>query len=302
MCESKETPILWTPLIATFILEKENELGLTVGSLITDNALEFTTGALAEFLRIRGIRHRFIAPATPTENALAERAVGVLTQTTRCLLLESALPAHFWEYALHFAVYIHNITPCSVLPQTTTPMIRWNGRLPSYGHHRTFGSIAYVVNTTTPHRFKFGPPAQRGVFIGYASHRGGYLIWMPTLNKVIVSRHVRFDEEQRIVSPDKYTTEPTTTVDQLPPVHLTDSSSSDSASSDTSDNPPPSSPPPDSPAPSSESEIDDFQQDDEEPEDASAPPPLLPEQQLPVHPLERLRTLRSWREPTQTPS
>jgi len=127
--------------LASFILEKEFELGLTVGSIITDNALEFTTGALADFLRIRGIRHRFIAPATPTENALAERAVGVLTQTTRCLLLESALPTHFWEYALNFAVYVHNVTPCATLPQNTTPMIRWNGRLPTYRHHRTFGSI-----------------------------------------------------------------------------------------------------------------------------------------------------------------
>ena len=86
--------------IASFINKKESELGVPVTSIATDNALEFNLTEFKQFLLHRGIRHELIAPRTPTENALAERAVGVPTEMTRCLLLESSLTPQFWEYAL----------------------------------------------------------------------------------------------------------------------------------------------------------------------------------------------------------
>jgi len=277
-------------LLVDFILEKENELGLPISWLLTDNALEFNTRELNHFLHMRGIQHRLIAPATPTENALAERAVGVLTQMTRCLLLESVLPADFWEYALNFAVYVHNVTPCATLPQNTTPMIRWNGRLPTYRHHRTFGSIVYVFQHNINRLFKFSPTAQRGVFLGYASQRGGYLIWLPEFNKVIVSRNVQFDEERRIVASSTHhynTPDP----QYRPMTHSSDSSSTESDQSDAPDDPPapPSPPPP--------SDTSDFTTETYHPDSDNASfsedLPLSPTPP-PVNPEDRLRTLRSW--------
>jgi len=277
-------------VLISFILEKENELGLPIQWIISDNAMEFNARGLTDFLTTRGIQHRYIAPATPTENALAERAVGVLTQMTRCLLLESALPAHFWEFALHFAVYVHNVTPCTALPPNTTPMIRWNGRLPTYRHHRTFGSIVYVFQQPLSRLFKFSPTAQQGVFLGYASQRGGYLIWLPTLNKVIISRHVQFDEERRIVyrHTDVHSTQPQP--QYQPTAHSSDSSStcSTTSHSDDSDDPPAPPPPPDSPTPSTDRESIASAADlnCEEPERPPTPPLVNPD--------DRLRTLRSW--------
>ena len=280
--------------IASFILEKEVELGLPVASITTDNALEFTSRDFTHFLQRKGIRHFFIAPGTPTENALAERAVGVLTQTTRCLLLESSLPATFWEYAIQFATYVHNVTPCASLPQNSTPMIRWNGRLPTYRHHRTFGSIAYVHQGNVPGRFKFHPTARPGVFLGYASRRGGYLIWIPQTQKVIVSRNVFFDEEKRMDIPDGPldNTDDTRFLPNQP--QDSDSSSSDDELSDTSEGPPPPPTPPESPPPAPP-ESPTPSSDDQEPlattsgESAEpVPMPPSPEQNA------RLRTLRSW--------
>ena len=267
--------------IAAFILERETELGVPVVSITTDNALEFNSYDFDNFLRTRGIRHQLTAPRTPTENAVAERAVGVLTEMTRCLLLESSLPPEFWEFALKFATYVHNITPCKSLPKNSSPMIRWNGQIPSYQHHRTFGSLCFVHGTKPNNRFKFQPTANPAIFLGYATRRGGYIVWPLHAKNITISRHVTFDEEKRVSFNDNsQQIKPTCSVLHQHPDSDSSSSSSDSDPFFPGDDP---DDPPHSPADSDNEVLPDVSAED------AIPAPPSPNEHC-----ERARTLRSW--------
>ena len=267
--------------IASFIIERESELDVPVASITTDNAPELNSNDFNNFLRSRGIRHQLIAPGTPTENAIAERAVDVLTELTRCLLLESSLPPEFWEFALQFATYVHNVTPCRSLPQNSSPMIRWKGQLPSYQHHRTFGSICFVHDGKRAGRFKFQPSAKTALFLGYAPRRGGYIVWPLQENKIIISRNVTFDEEKRISLGITGPQRPPTT--STP--HLIEYSGSSSTSSGSGPPSPPDDPdePPNSPDNSEHFTSSETSSADELPTSPTTPPPC-----------GRIRSLRSW--------
>jgi hypothetical protein len=67
------------------------------------------------------------------------------------------------------------------------------GSPPSYEHLRVFGCACYPnTSATTPH--KLSPRSTRCVFLGYSSDRKGYRCLDLSTNRLIVSRHVVFDE------------------------------------------------------------------------------------------------------------
>jgi hypothetical protein len=64
---------------------------------------------------------------------------------------------------------------------------------PSYEHLRVFGCTCYPnTSSTTPH--KLSPRSTRCVFLGYSSDHKGYHCLDLSTNRLIVSRHVVFDE------------------------------------------------------------------------------------------------------------
>lgn len=66
---------------------------------------------------------------------------------------------------------------------------------PDYSHLRVFGCLCYPnVLPTTPH--KLAPRSCRCVFLGYSAEHKGYRCLDLATNKVIISRHVTFDEHQ----------------------------------------------------------------------------------------------------------
>jgi hypothetical protein len=67
------------------------------------------------------------------------------------------------------------------------------GSAPSYEHLRVFSYACYPnTATTAPH--KLAPRSTRGVFLGYSNHKGYHCFDLST-NRLLVSRHVVFDED-----------------------------------------------------------------------------------------------------------
>jgi hypothetical protein len=67
------------------------------------------------------------------------------------------------------------------------------GSPPSYEYLRVFGCTCYPnTSSTTPH--KLSPRSTRCVFLGYSSDHKGYHCLDLSTNRLIVSRHVVFDE------------------------------------------------------------------------------------------------------------
>jgi histone deacetylase 1/2 len=75
----------------------------------------------------------------------------------------------------------------------STPYFALHGTHPSYHDLRAFGCTCYPnLTATAPH--KLAPRTTLCVFIGYSPDHKGYMCLDLTTNRVIISRHVVFDE------------------------------------------------------------------------------------------------------------
>jgi hypothetical protein len=119
------------------------------------------------------------------------------------LLLQASLPTCFWAESLHTSTYLLNRLP-STACSATTPHHALFGTPPRYDHLRVFGCACYPNTTATaPH--KLSPRSTLCVFLGYSPDHKGYRCYDLTSRRVLISRHVVFDES---VFPFSTTTTP----------------------------------------------------------------------------------------------
>ncbi|KAG8478469.1 hypothetical protein CXB51_028351 [Gossypium anomalum] len=126
--------------------------------------------AFASVLADQGILHRLSCPHTSEQNGVAERKHRHIVETGLTLLAQANLPMKYWGYAFSSAVHLINRLPTSVL-QGQSPYQKLYRCAPQYDHLRIFGS----------------------------QHKG-YFCLTPE-EKVIVSRHVVFDERRFLFLP-----------------------------------------------------------------------------------------------------
>ena len=102
------------------------------------------------------------------------------------------MPPSYWVEALSIVTILLNILPTKTL-QFSTPHLALFGKPPAYDHLRVFGCKYYPnMSATAPH--KLAPRSVMCVFLGYSAHHKGYRCLDLSSNRVIVSRHVIFDE------------------------------------------------------------------------------------------------------------
>ncbi|KAG8475464.1 hypothetical protein CXB51_032333 [Gossypium anomalum] len=111
----------------------------------------------------QGIIHRVSCPHTSKQNGVAERKHRHVVETGLTVLAQANLPIDYWGYVFCSAMHLINRLPTSVL-DGKTPFQSLFGRAPTYNHLR---SVAHK----------------------------GYFCLTPD-EKVIVSRHVVFDENR----------------------------------------------------------------------------------------------------------
>jgi hypothetical protein len=110
-----------------------------------------------------------------------------------CLLFQASLPASYWAEALHIATHLLNHLPSKAVSDPT-PYFAPYGTTPSYDHLRVFGCACYPnASATGPH--KLSPRSTRCLFLGYSPDQKGYHCLDLTSHRIIISRHVVFDED-----------------------------------------------------------------------------------------------------------
>ena len=187
------------------------QFGLTIKAVQCDNGREFDNGTSRAFFLSHGVQLRMSCPYTSSQNGKAERMIRTTNDTMRTLLLQASLPARFWAESLHTSTYLLNRLPSAACP-APTPHHALFGTPPRYDHLRVFGCACYPNTTATaPH--KLAPRSALCVFLGYSPDHKGYRCFDLTSRRVIISRHVVFDES---VFPFSTTTTPSPTPDPDP--------------------------------------------------------------------------------------
>ncbi|KAG6475793.1 hypothetical protein ZIOFF_065022 [Zingiber officinale] len=76
-----------------------------------------------------------------------------------------------------------------------TPEEAWSLRKPKVDHLRIFGSVA-CTKVQKEKRTKLEDKSQKCILLGYCENASGYKLYNPITQKLMVSRDVKFDEEQ----------------------------------------------------------------------------------------------------------
>ncbi|KAM0958955.1 hypothetical protein ACFX2C_024187 [Malus domestica] len=160
--------------------------------LQSDGGGEYIGINFQNFLKDKGILHHKSCPYTPQQNGLVERKNRHITETAITLLQQACLPPQFWYHVCATAVYLINRMPTLVLSMKSPFEMLYHSS-PKLDHLKIFGCACYP--SLKPYRsHKLAPKTSECIFLGYAAQYKGFICFNPKDNKLIVSRHVLFDE------------------------------------------------------------------------------------------------------------
>ncbi|CAI7876648.1 unnamed protein product [Closterium sp. NIES-54] len=158
--------------------------------LHSDRGGEFSSARLGAFCRAQGICQTFTLPASPQQNGIAERRIGMVMDVARTSKIHAAAPHFLWPFAVQYAAHQLNLQPRVSLPETS-PTLRWTGKVGDASAFRVWGSRAFVRDMSAD---KLSPRAVPCVFLGFPRDAPGWQFYHPTSRRVLSSQDVTFDE------------------------------------------------------------------------------------------------------------
>ncbi|MBW0536448.1 hypothetical protein O181_076163 [Austropuccinia psidii MF-1] len=179
-----------------FIIVKkmmENIHDRTIKKLVSDCGGEFLNEKFKKLSEEQGFTHFFSPPETPQHNGFAERANRTILEKARCMLSTSNLPNCYWAEAVNTATLLSNFTPT---PSRTNncPFALWKRVSPRIKKIRIFGCRVIVSIPKNHREWKLGPTASEGILLGYENEGSCYRMLRVCDRKILISRHVKFDE------------------------------------------------------------------------------------------------------------
>ncbi|RLM74346.1 uncharacterized protein C2845_PM15G17920 [Panicum miliaceum] len=178
--------------LSNFFVYIRTQFDTTIKSVQCDNGREFDNSQARTFFLSHGVALRMSCPYTSQQNGKAEHSLRTINNILRSLLFQASLPPAYWVEALHTATYLVNRLPTKTLA-FSTPYSALYSTQPSYDHLKVFGCACYPnISSTAPH--KLAPRSSLCVFLGCSSKHKGYRCLELQSNRIIISRHVIFDE------------------------------------------------------------------------------------------------------------
>jgi hypothetical protein len=179
--------------LSNFFAYVSNQFDRKIKVIQCDNGREFDNSSTRIFLLSNGTQFRMSCPYTSTQNGKIERIICSINNVIHTLLIQASLTGRYWTEGLHTATYLLDRLPTKAI-QVACPHIALFRSVPSYEHLRVFGCTCYPnIAATAPH--KLAPRSTRCVLLGYSSDHNGYRCLDLSTNRLIVSRHVVFDED-----------------------------------------------------------------------------------------------------------
>ncbi|CAI7863581.1 unnamed protein product [Closterium sp. NIES-53] len=192
LCRKGEVPDVLIPWIRAVRLQLHERFrqDLPVLRLHSDRGGEFSFDLLWDFCRGEGILQTFTLPASPQQNGIAERRIGLVMEVARTSMIHAAAPHFLWPFAVWYAVHQLNLWPRVSLPETS-PTLRWTGKVGDASVFRVWGSLAFVRDTSAD---KLSARAIPCVFLGFVLEVPGWQFYHPTSRRVLPSQDVTFYE------------------------------------------------------------------------------------------------------------
>lgn len=176
--------------IKNFIHLIKTQHGKRTKKIRLDNGCEFTSNNFKSWCNKKGIQVQYTIPYSPMQNGKSERMNRTLMDKVRTKFVETNLPKTLWGEAIQCATYELNRSPTNAHKiKEVTPASVWYGKK-DLSKLKIFGSKMWIVNL--PKGNKLEPRSKQGIMVGYCG--GGYRAWDPSINKVIRTTDVTFDE------------------------------------------------------------------------------------------------------------
>ena len=183
----------------------EAERVRVVGQLHLDNAGEFLSREFTEYLDSESITRTTCPPHVHQLNGVAERAIRSIMEIVRATREASACPISFWPHLVEHAVDVLNRTtgPPHVVYNAEGNDVRdkcslevVTGQKPKILNIMPIGCRAYAVKPPNAYtKSGFESRAWAGICLGRSTTvSGAYNIWLPSLQKLIQTSEVYFDE------------------------------------------------------------------------------------------------------------
>ncbi|CAI5468230.1 unnamed protein product [Closterium sp. Yama58-4] len=183
-----EVPAVLIPWIRAVRLQLRERFrtDFLVLRLHSDRSGEFSSDLLQDFCQGEGILQSFTLPASPQQNGIAERHIGLVMEVARTSMIHAAAPHFLWPFAIRYAAHQLNLWPRVSLPETS-PTLRWTGEVGDASRFRVWGSRAFVRDTTAD---KLSSRAIPCVFLGFPTDAPGWQFYHPTSRRVFASQDV----------------------------------------------------------------------------------------------------------------
>ncbi|CAI7801407.1 unnamed protein product [Closterium sp. NIES-53] len=151
---------------------------------------EFSSNLVRAFCPAEGILQTFTLPASPQQNGIAERHIGMVMDVARTSMIHAAAPHFMWPFEFQYAAHQINLQPRVSLPETT-PTLRWTGKVGDASAFCVWGSRAFVRDTSADKLSSRSVPC---VFLGLPPDAPGWQFYHPTSRRVLSSQNVTLDE------------------------------------------------------------------------------------------------------------
>ena len=177
------------------LLKELKSIGKPVSYIRLDNAGENKT--LSNEAKQLGINVEFVAPNTPQQNGVAERAIATVVSRSRAMMssagLSMELKEKLWAECFNAATILSNMSINSE-GECAYQKFYGNEKEPKWFRHlKPFGLIGYAANrvdivSKLEHR------SSKVMFVGYSDDHGGgcYRLYKFETGRIILSRDVRW--------------------------------------------------------------------------------------------------------------
>jgi transposase InsO family protein len=175
-----------------FLRQAQNEFGLRIKKIRSDNGTKFKNSQIEGFLEDEGIKPEFSSSYTPQQNGVVERKNRTLLDIARTMLDEYKTPDQFWAEVINTACYsINRLYLHRILKKTSYELL--TGKKPNVSYFRVFGSKCFIL-VKRGRKSKFAPKAVEGFLLGYDSNTRAYRVFNKSTGLIEVSCDIVFDE------------------------------------------------------------------------------------------------------------